>query len=468
MTPGTGSTAEHVGGPGRQPGNSSGGVGRDTMLTLGSRLLLTAVIIGADVILARALGPDGKGAFYLLVLFPSLVALAVGMGLDRSLAIVVARSREAARSGFANVVLWTLMVGGLATIVSVALFGPGTLSGPLRSVLPGISDSQFLLGALAIPGELFFGVGLLGLVGRRRIVSYNAVRLLRRGLLLLLTATVVASLGLSLEGALTLNLITLVVTVLAIVLAVRRDGSLGLRPDLALLREQLRFGSRTVLGALAERLSYRVDAFLVNLLIGVSATGVYSVAAGLAEVLWYLPNALGLVLFSRAVIPGTDSTALASTMTRLVVTLGIILALPLAVVAPALVEWAYGQAFAGAGETLRLLLPGVVAYGVVSVLTHFVIAAGSPGLYTWLVGTGLALNIGANLVAIPLAGIAGAAIASSISYSVTAVLTLLVFRRISGRGFTETLIIRRGDVRLVVSSLRAVAEREISPRPPDG
>ncbi|MGI8533496.1 MAG: polysaccharide biosynthesis C-terminal domain-containing protein, partial [Candidatus Limnocylindrales bacterium] len=81
---------------------------------------------------------------------------------------------------------------------------------------------------------------------------------------------------------------------------------------------------------------------------------------------------------------------------------------------------------------------------------------------------GLALNIGANLVAIPLAGIAGAAIASSISYSVTAVLTLIVFRRISGRGFAETLIVRRGDVRLVVSSLRAVAARETLPRPPDG
>lgn len=464
MTPDTGIPAVGAGRSSGRAGRASGGVGRDTIVTLGSRLLLTAVIIGGDVILARALGPDGKGAFYLLVLFPGVVALAVGMGLDRSLAIVVARSREVARSGFANVVLWTLMAGGLATIASVALFGPGGLSGPLRSVLPGITDTQFLLGALAIPGELLFGVGLLGLVGRRRIVSYNAVRLLRRGLLLLLTATVVASVGLSLEAALALNLVTLAVTVLAIVVAVRHDGSLGLRPDLALLREQLRFGSRTVLGALTERLSYRADAFLLNLLIGVGATGVYSVAGGLAEVLWYVPNALGLVLFSRAIIPGSDSTELASTMTRLVVALGIILALPLALVAPALVDWAYGQAFAGAGETLRLLLPGVVAYGVVAVLTQFVIAAGSPGVYTWIVVAGLALNICANVVLIPLAGIVGAAIASSISYTVTAVLTLLVFRRISGRGFAETLIIRRSDVRLVLSSLRAVAPREASRR----
>lgn len=439
-----------------EAGSASGGVGRDTMLTLGSRLLLTAVIVGGDVILARALGPDGKGAFYLLVLFPAIVALAVGMGLDRSLAIAVARSREVARSGFANALLWTLVAGGLATIASVALFGAGGWSGPLRSVLPGISETQFLLGALAIPGELLFGLGLLGLVGQRRIVSYNAVRLLRRGLLLLLTATVVASLGLSLEGALALNLVTLVVTVLTIAVAVGRDGSLGLRPDLALLREQLRFGSRTVLGALAERLSYRADAFLVNLLIGVGATGVYSVATGLAEVLWYLPNALGLVLFSRAVVPDTDVRDLASIMTRLVVAFGIILALPLALVAPALVELAYGQAFVGAGEALRLLLPGVVAYGVVSVLTQYVILAGSPGIYTGLVISGLAINIGINLVLIPLAGISGAAIASSISYTVTAGLTVLVFRRMSGRGFAETLIVRRGDLRRVLATLRAV------------
>ena len=43
---------------------------------------------------------------------------------------------------------------------------------------------------------------------------------------------------------------------------------------------------------------------------------------------------------------------------------------------------------------------------------------------------------------IPAYGIRGAAAASSLSYIVTAALTLIVFHRLSDRGLRETLIIR--------------------------
>ena len=61
--------------------------------------------------------------------------------------------------------------------------------------------------------------------------------------------------------------------------------------------------------------------------------------------------------------------------------------------------------------------------------------------------TGLAVNVAANLVLVPRLGINGAAISSSISYGLTALITLFVFRRLAGRGWLETLVIRRTDVR---------------------
>ena len=59
---------------------------------------------------------------------------------------------------------------------------------------------------------------------------------------------------------------------------------------------------------------------------------------------------------------------------------------------------------------------------------------------------GLAVNIVSNLVLIPALGIIGAAASSSISYCVTAVLILAVFRRLSGRGLAETLVLRPRDI----------------------
>ena len=67
---------------------------------------------------------------------------------------------------------------------------------------------------------------------------------------------------------------------------------------------------------------------------------------------------------------------------------------------------------------------------------------------------GLAVNVVANLLLIPAAGISGAAVSSSISYGVTAVLTLAAFRRLTGRGLVETLVLRPHDVAAGLRSLR--------------
>jgi hypothetical protein len=62
-------------------------------------------------------------------------------------------------------------------------------------------------------------------------------------------------------------------------------------------------------------------------------------------------------------------------------------------------------------------------------------------------------------VLIPRYGILGAAASSSISYAMTAVMTLAVFRRLSGRGWRETLIVRTSDIQAVARTFRALADR---------
>ena len=69
-----------------------------------------------------------------------------------------------------------------------------------------------------------------------------------------------------------------------------RDDTLGFRPSARLLAEELRFGTRVAARALAERLQFRGDAFLINIILGVRQTGIYSVTSGLAETLWYMPE----------------------------------------------------------------------------------------------------------------------------------------------------------------------------------
>jgi len=435
---------------------------RDALITIATRFGLAVLIFATDIVLARLLGPAAKGRFTLVLLFSQLAALVVGWGMDSAIGIVAGRSRDDARAGFANALVWSAVVGGFAVVLSGLLYGLPTdvrPRGPLAVFVPNLSAAQFTYAALAIPGEMFFSIGLIALLGRRRVAAYSAIRILRRLLVLVLVVGVAAIARLSLDVALIVNLVTLAVTGVAIAGVAIRDGTAAVRPSPEVLAEELRFGNRAILGSIAERLQFRADSFIINAVRSVRETGIYSVTSGLAETLWYIPNALGTVMFSRAVDPKADAGRIAAVLTRTTIAVAVVTAIPAFVLGPRIVRIVYGSAFADAGVALRLILPGIVAYSVVAVLSRYIVGRGRPGTGTLILLSGLAINIVANLLLVPRFGINGAAASSSISYGLTAAVTLVVFRRLSGRGVTETLVIRGSDLRALRGLWYAVRDR---------
>ena len=436
----------------------------DALITIVTRFGLALVIFGTDILLARLLGPAAKGRFTIALLTSQTLALIVSWGMDSALGVIASRDLETARRGLANAILWSAVVGGFSVVVVCWAYGlptNGRPDGPLTVIIPNLSAQQFVFSAVALPGELFFSIGLFALLGRGQVMAYSAIRFLRRASLLVLVIGVAAiaflskDLTLSLDVVLAMNLVALGMTVGAILWVAHRDTILSIRPSGPLLVEELRFGSRAIIGTIAERLQFRLDSFLVNIFVGVRATGIYSVTSGLAETLWYIPNALGLVMFSRAVDPTADSARIAAVLTRTTLAVTLATAIPAFVLGPQLVRLVYGPQFADAGVALRLVLPGVVLYSIVAILSRYIVGRGRPGTGTILLVIGLAANIACNLVLIPRYGILGAAASSSISYALTAFITLVVFLRMSGRGWNETVILRRSDVVALIAAFQA-------------
>jgi O-antigen/teichoic acid export membrane protein len=440
---------------------------RDAFVTIATRFGLAILIFATDIVLARLLGPVAKGRFTLVLLYSQLFALVLAWGTDQALGVIAGRDRASAARGLANALVWTVIVGGFGMVLSAWAYGlghPGLPDGPLVPFLQNLSARQFVYAAVAIPGELFFTIGLYALLGRRNVVGYSAIRLLRRATLLVLMLTTAFIGRLNLDAVLVLNLVALAATAVAILAAAARGRFLSLRPSARLLLEELGFGTRVMPGALAERLQFRSDAFLVNAIIGIQATGIYSVTSGLAETLWYIPNALGIVMFSRAVDPNADSGRIAAVLTRSTLAVSLALAIPTFILGPRFVRFVYGTQFADAGVALRYILPGIVAYSVVAVLTRYITGRGRPGTTTLIMLVGLAVNITSNLILIPRMSINGAALSSSISYIVTAVVTLAVFHRLSGRGWLETIVIRPRDIRAMGRAMAALGGRLVGRR----
>lgn len=62
-------------------------------------------------------------------------------------------------------------------------------------------------------------------------------------------------------------------------------------------------------------------------------------------------------------------------------------------------------------------------------------------------GISLAVNIPLNVLFIPRMGIAGAALASTVSYTLTAVVALAAFLKISGNTLWDTIVIKPRDLK---------------------
>jgi O-antigen/teichoic acid export membrane protein len=231
------------------------------------------------------------------------------------------------------------------------------------------------------------------------------------------------------------------------------------------LREALRFGLLAWGGNMLQQVNYRFDLLILAAYAAASDVGVYSVALTLTGIAWVLPHGLQMVIFPRTAsldaaagsgeLSPEESDAAAARGVRhsvlLLVPAGLIVAALLA-----LVPLVYGSRF---HETVGLgfvLLPGVLALGVGKVLGSVVAGRGAPryNLYTAAIVAAITLVLYFTLI--PAYGEWGAAVASSISYLATAVISAVFFRRVLGIPLTTALIPTTADLRNYPEALGAL------------
>ncbi|MCX6557886.1 MAG: polysaccharide biosynthesis C-terminal domain-containing protein, partial [Candidatus Aminicenantes bacterium] len=113
----------------------------------------------------------------------------------------------------------------------------------------------------------------------------------------------------------------------------------------------------------------------------------------------------------------------------------------------------FGSAFLPAVQPFYFLLPGIVASSICKVLCSEMAGRGKPMINTVAAGVSLAVNIPLNIFFIPKLGIAGSALASTISYTVTAMVVLVAFMKISGNSLFDMLVIKPQDFRIYIGAL---------------
>ncbi|MBI4514423.1 MAG: polysaccharide biosynthesis C-terminal domain-containing protein [Deltaproteobacteria bacterium] len=436
-------------------------VGKNALYTLIAGLGSFAMGLGTGIITARMLGPHDRGIFSLVSVLPHTVVAFVKLGMAQG-SIYAIRRQRADPGAVAGQLLLAAFAISLPVMAGVYVYKAQAA----RLLLAGANPLYFLLALPLIPLLLlesyFFGVlqavDRFGIFNRRRLLAGAG------GLIGMLLALVIWRGGLTAAILVSVGITALLD--LWLIVTVARVCGMHFRWDGKLARGLLSFGLKSHLQTIATHMHFRADLYLVALLLNPTDVAFYSIASRLAEVILFVPESLGLVVYpkqagsSKAVLE--DLTAASC---RHVALMTVLAGLALVAVGPWLVVVWYGRDYAPAGAPLFYVVPGVIMMSLFFMLSRSFTSQNRQEINIVASGVALGCNVLFNIYLIPRMGISGAGLSTALSYSLATLILARVYLKESGKTVRDLLVIKRDDLVLYRQLLAEVIGRRGSIRP---
>jgi O-antigen/teichoic acid export membrane protein len=425
---------------------------RSGTLTFVSRVVVFVLSLLAGVILARTLGPSGRGLYALALVAPSALVLVANLGVSNALVYHLARRTFPTDQLIGQVLVLALVLGGLTTaalLIGLALFG--------HLALPGVPLRLVVIAGVSLPLGLFFYYSLSFLQGLERFGEFNALYIVNAAASVLLIIPLFVNLG-NVTLAVTAWSLTWIATTVAGLIFMSRHGRMNLRFSRKVARALLRFGVVGYLSYLFSFLNFRLDTLLVNIFRNATEVGFYAVAVSMAETIWYISTAAATVLAPRVASDQASSDETTGRVSRIVAITSLLAAIVLALAAPFVIRILFGTAFQPSVKGVWLLLPGVVTLSVSRVLSSYLLGRNRQVVDLYASLAGLVATIALDLTLIPRYGFAGAAFASSVAYSIMLLVNMTWVVRHSQLTPRRLLVPTRADVSLFLRRVRTATK----------
>lgn len=403
-----------------------------------------------SVLGARLIGEAGLGIVGAATTIATIGAIVSSGGLNIAAVYYLGHRPAESRQIVGWVSTQALVVVAVAALLVAAIglpIGPAVLG----------SRSLFLLAATAVLAGGIVGFELAGgiLLGIHERAAYVWIQLLEAFGSLALTAVILFWVSRGATGYLVAAAIGYWLGIgLALWQTRRTLGGFRLGLSRRFTRDALAMGLRGQAGNVLQFLNLRLDLLLVPALLNLAQAGIYLIAVRVSEVVGQLATSSASFLFPQVASQADLGETVTTEQTiRLTIIFVIGSALPLAILAEPLLLVAFGPGFVAGAWTVRVTLLAMIPLSVVRVLAGDLKGRGRPGLVSLASLLSLGATVAFDLGLIPILGILGAAIASLITYSVSAAALLAIYRRVTG-GSMLALLPRVADVQAAVQLAR--------------
>jgi O-antigen/teichoic acid export membrane protein len=427
---------------------------RSVSVAQGSILFFVSSLVGAagffvaSLLLARLLGPAGRGTVAFITVTALLTARVAKVGLGQATAVLAAQQPATRPTLLSNLLAFSLGAALCSTAIVV-----GSLS--LLDLQPAGLEPEHL----AILAGAILAASLVDdnfLIGCGRLREAAAISASGGWLYALAVVAVIATADLDVESALFAWIAAHLAWAALLAAMGARTGGLSL-PSVRLLADSVSFGVRAWGGAVSQFLNARLDQILVGVIGSNVTLGLYAVAVNAAEILLFLPNAVATSLLptlARDRSPAAVERTLRTFRSASVLTLGSIVAA--AAAGWFLIPLVFGSDFRDSVGPFMWLLPGGLGYAALSIFTSSLLASRAPGLSSISRGAALGAGLALDLALIPVFGASGAAAAASAAFLAGGATAAILYRRAHRFHWTE-MVPTFSDV----AFLRLVAARAL-------
>ncbi|GMQ78948.1 MAG: lipopolysaccharide biosynthesis protein [Anaerolineae bacterium] len=427
---------------------------RDFSLTFGSNLFVLGLGLFTGALLARLLGPEGRGQLAAIQLW-GLYLISLGhLGVPS--ALVFYTGRQANNAGSFITSAWAIMLPlSLLWIVAGWLILPLLLENKGEEIVA--YASLFLL----ILPIAYVNRASMAFQGLKRFSTWSFFRIhkpiLYAGLLVTL-----GLLGMATPFKITVGflIISLVGPVLVLILLFKSGVKLA-RPSLSRSGKLLHYGLRSVAGSAPSELNVRVDQLLMALLLTSAELGIYVVAASWSLILNPFARAISDVVFPHiaSVSSYLQQHSLFAASVRLSLLSTTMATIVLLAITPVVVPAIFGDSFQAAVPISMILLVAGVFYVINMVLSNGLRGLGFPEAPAYAEILGLGGTILLLVILLPRFGIIGAAFASLLAYALAFGVLLIFAVYKTPLTLGSLLVPTRGDIQNIRQQLNALSHR---------
>lgn len=421
--------------------------------TFATRVFTLFLGITLGIIIARMLGPEGKGFYTLVVLVLSYLLLLGGVGVTAAIPFFIGKKR----GELEDIISTSLTFSFLWGIIIAFCF---MLFSPFLNILfnSDLNTQIILIVMIAIPFVLLDNFVVSTLLGLRTYTYYNSVLIIKSVLTLFLACLLVVVIKMGVYGAVVSYVAAIIITSLIGVALIKSYAPFKISFNPALLKEMIFFGWKPYLGSMTITLNYNLDLLFVGILLTTSDVGIYSVAVTFSILTWMIADAVQYILFPEIAHGSSKSENknLVTLVAKHTFYLTVLANIFLYAVAWFAIPFLYTEAFSPSLMPLAILIVGSTFFSIAKPISAALFGEGQPEIGLQMTAPAVIVNLIFNLLLIPKYGINGAAVASTLGYIVSFLIVLWKSHKVYGISAHDFFSIQKSDIAVYMSEIKKI------------